>query len=97
MYLHGGGWDIGYFDIRDWSAYALAQGARLAIFAVDCHACPAPLGDCLNACATLRKSEVVKSHGQTRLWLRVKAPGGKLAAGLCMALRRLAVAGLPGG
>ncbi|MFG0268789.1 alpha/beta hydrolase [Pseudomonas sp. zjy_14] len=97
MYLHGGGWDIGYFDIRDWSAYGLAQGARLAIFAVDCHACPAPLEDCLNACATLRKGEVAKNHSQTRLMVACESAGGKLAAGLCMALRRGAVAGLPGG
>lgn len=93
LYLHGGGWSLGDHTTHDWFAFAVMRRVPVAMVAVAYrlapeHPFPAPLDDAMavwEAISAGRWSEM----STVRLAVAGDSAGGTLAAGLCMALRKL--------
>ncbi|GAB4578379.1 MAG: alpha/beta hydrolase [Anaerolineales bacterium] len=88
LYLHGGGWVLGWYNNHRWMAAHLGQTAHCRVLAVDYrlapeHPFPAALEDCVAAYRWLLNSGVSPNH----IILAGDSAGGNLTLTTALALR----------
>lgn len=95
LYFHGGGWNMGSHKTHDWFVYALLRRVKIAVVAVDYrlapeHPFPAPLEDGLKVWKAIQAG-CFPDLDRNRMMVSGDSAGGALAAGLCVALKELAL------
>ena len=91
LYLHGGGWVLGGYDLQDEELWALAQATNLVVISVEYrlapeHPYPAGPDDCEAAAAWLVKN-AAREFGTERLLIGGDSAGAHLAAVTLLRMR----------
>jgi acetyl esterase len=92
VYFHGGGWVIGDLDTHDTLCRQLANGAGIAVIAVDYrmgpeHRFPAAVDDCIAATRWIQAKSAELQLDAARMAVGGDSAGGNLAAVVALALR----------
>jgi acetyl esterase/lipase len=101
VYLHGGGWTLGSLESHDRVCRRLAEGAGVAVLAVDYrlapeHRWPASVDDTVAVLLWVASAPVELAEQAPAVAVAGDSAGGTLAALACLRLRNQHPAALPG-